>query len=458
VSPSAGVSAPVDKPPPPPFEIPAGWYDDPRGGRQFRYWDGEGWTDHVVPAPPDGAGPTLTAARAKGRRRLPMWLLTGLALAGFVLALILLEDPNQSLTDPSDAADLAQDIGGSVPGMKVTEYDDGLTGHTGGLTVGRDGNFWITEQFDDKFAFFDRGKKKFTEFAVPDGTRPHNAYTGPDGNIWFTGLSDNIGVFNVKSKKATVFKKGITKGAEPHVIITDPTNSRFMWFTEFNGGRISRFDRTTHKIVEFPLGGRKLPHGIIPDPNGKAIWWCEQGPDGLGRLDLSKGPINSQQDFKRHYKEFLGLPRGTGPHDPLFGPDGNIYTTLQDSNQLGRYLVKENRWETFPTGIPPFQGGTVVENRSGQSVQQATDPDSLRSFYTLANGSDGHTVFFNASVQNGIGMFDLRTNKIYILKKGITPGGGPLFVVQGPDKAIWFTEVGLTTNLPGRLGRLAIKR
>jgi hypothetical protein len=28
---------------------PAGWYQDPSGGRQLRWWDGSTWSDHVRP-------------------------------------------------------------------------------------------------------------------------------------------------------------------------------------------------------------------------------------------------------------------------------------------------------------------------------------------------------------------------------------------------------------------------
>ena len=33
--------------PPPPPTIPAGWYPDPGGSAQQRYWDGTQWTEHL---------------------------------------------------------------------------------------------------------------------------------------------------------------------------------------------------------------------------------------------------------------------------------------------------------------------------------------------------------------------------------------------------------------------------
>ncbi|HET7800186.1 MAG TPA: NINE protein [Humibacillus xanthopallidus] len=50
--------------PQPPREIPAGWYPDPEGKPQSRYWDGDSWTEQVGPLLPQAQAPAPTIAAA----------------------------------------------------------------------------------------------------------------------------------------------------------------------------------------------------------------------------------------------------------------------------------------------------------------------------------------------------------------------------------------------------------
>lgn len=45
-------SQPAPPPPPPPPSVPAGWYLDSADAVLLRYWDGEQWTEHTAPRPP----------------------------------------------------------------------------------------------------------------------------------------------------------------------------------------------------------------------------------------------------------------------------------------------------------------------------------------------------------------------------------------------------------------------
>lgn len=70
------------------MEAPAGWYPDPLGRFEFRYWDGVAWTDQAaregqtVVDPVDGppARPTAGAAPAGGTE--------GLAVVSIILSLL----------------------------------------------------------------------------------------------------------------------------------------------------------------------------------------------------------------------------------------------------------------------------------------------------------------------------------------------------------------------------------
>jgi membrane protease YdiL (CAAX protease family) len=73
---------------------PPGWYPDPTGARQRRYWDGEDWTDGVArgdqvveePLPPEGAQ-AAWEERQDRRAALPLVALP-LALAGMVAGVV----------------------------------------------------------------------------------------------------------------------------------------------------------------------------------------------------------------------------------------------------------------------------------------------------------------------------------------------------------------------------------
>jgi Protein of unknown function (DUF2510) len=58
-----GAADPYGYRPPPAHLPPAGWYTDPAGTPQERWWDGRGWTDHLRPRPAGDQGQPGSASQ-----------------------------------------------------------------------------------------------------------------------------------------------------------------------------------------------------------------------------------------------------------------------------------------------------------------------------------------------------------------------------------------------------------
>src|SRR5947209_7754317 len=64
---------------------PSGWYPDPSGAPQQRYWDGAGWTAHVPP--PAGYAPPAAPSPGYGYPPAPAPGFNGMAIASMILGL-----------------------------------------------------------------------------------------------------------------------------------------------------------------------------------------------------------------------------------------------------------------------------------------------------------------------------------------------------------------------------------
>lgn len=326
------------------------------------------------------------------------------------------------------------------PPHVITEFSNGFVGHPAATTLGPDGNFWSTMQFDQRVSVFDPRTLTATEIPIPEMTFPHGITTGPDGNIWFAGLGDAVGRINVATREVTVFRNGITPNSTPHVIITGPDGN--LYFSESAGGipsptdpfhpagdgngRIGQIDPATGTITEFSAG---LPtenylHGLTVDAEGN-IWAALQGRDQLARFNLAT----------KTFDRFASFSPGSGPIDVAHGPDGNIYATLQFANKLGQFNPQTNQVREFSTSLARLDGPSVDQ---------------------LIVGPDNQSIFFNEFLNDRIGRFDIATQEITEFNSGITPNSAPLGLVIGPDGNVWFSETVLDLTRPGRIARLEV--
>ncbi len=103
-----------------------GWYPEPSGTPQFRYWDGNQWTEHLSPIAPAPA-PVV----ARHRRGLVTAIVVGVivvALVGTAIAVALNPDhKNDTATTPATAHSIVQKVS-TIPAQVFSEVGAGRAG------------------------------------------------------------------------------------------------------------------------------------------------------------------------------------------------------------------------------------------------------------------------------------------------------------------------------------------
>ncbi len=243
---------------------------------------------------------------------------------------------------------------GSLREFPVSDPDQFLRG----ITDGPDGALWFAEEGkckNDRCSDFTDGKigrittqGRITEFPVPSTNgHPWEITHGPDGNVWFTEIGDNLhapghGHKIEGNKIGRITPQGQvtefpvpTFDSFPNHITTGPDGA--LWFTENTGNKIGRIT-TSGAITEFP----------IPTPNSRSIgitagldgnlWFTEQIGQRIGRIT----PQGLVTEFP--------LPNAGNPVDITVGPDGAQWFTEVVGQRIGR-IATDGSITEYP--LPP---------------------------------------------------------------------------------------------------------
>jgi len=173
------------------------------------------------------------------------------------------------------------------PSMKFTTGDQTGAPRRHTAVVDHQGNIWSSGRPLSKF---DVETKKYTFFTeVPD---TYGITVDKDGNVWFAEFNSrnhhSIGKVDVKTNQ-------ITKYAPPNPE-TRPRRLKIdskgmVWFGDYFGGNLTRFDPNDKTFKEFKLPGpMPTPYGIGIDHNDN-IWYASMYTDVIGKLDPKSGKV-----------------------------------------------------------------------------------------------------------------------------------------------------------------------
>lgn len=227
-----------------------------------------------------------------------------------------------------------------------------------GLTVAPDGVWYVREEHVGRIA----PNGNVIEFSVPTGYYPGDITLGPDGNLWIT-KRDDLGqdaILRVTpSGQVTAFplpaENGQTSG--PGAITVGPDGN--LWFTENYSSRIGRMT-PAGEVTEW-----RVPHrpqsAIAAGPDGN-IWFVAEGH--IGRMTPSgelkefpvkdpSGPITSGPDGRIWFGQGYGTISRITPD----GRFSKVKLPFAASDVTGLFTGPGNALWYTAVGDYPCEGG-----------------------------------------------------------------------------------------------------
>jgi virginiamycin B lyase len=199
------------------------------------------------------------------------------------------------------------------------EQSGGPRRHT--AVIDFQGNIWSSGRPLSKF---DVETKKFTFF--PDVPDTYGITVDKEGNVWFAEFNSrdhhSIGKVDVKTNKVTKWNPP-NSDTRPRRLKID--SQGMVWFGDYFGGNLTRFDPRTETFKEFKLPGpMPTPYGMGVDHNDN-IWYASMYTDVIGKLDPKTGKVI---EYPSPYGE-----RGT--RDMFEDSEGRIWYGAQPYMKVG---------------------------------------------------------------------------------------------------------------------------
>jgi len=161
---------------------------------------------------------------------------------------------------------------------------------------------------------------RLEEFAVPDGSHPHDVAPAGDGTVWYTAqATGRLGRLDPETGRTTEIPLG--GGSAPHGVIVGPDGAA--WITDGGLNAIVRVDPSTEAVRRFPLPADRPAVNLNTatfDRHG-VLWFTGQG-GVYGSVDPRGGRVR-----------VFDAPRGAGPYGITTTPDGDVwYASLAGSH------------------------------------------------------------------------------------------------------------------------------
>jgi virginiamycin B lyase len=148
-------------------------------------------------------------------------------------------------------------------------------------TFDRRGRLWFTGQ-SGIYGRLDPRSGALRLYRAPGGSGPYGIATTPAGQVWYASLAGNhIARIDLDTGKATVFRPP-TRAQGARRIWSD-SHGR-LWVSEWNAGRVARYNPKTRRWREWRLPGAAQPYAVYVDDRD-IVWLTDFGAGAIVRFD-----------------------------------------------------------------------------------------------------------------------------------------------------------------------------
>jgi len=293
---------------------------------------------------------------------------------------------------------------------KVTYYSAGISGTSVGITAGPDGNVWFTG--GGKIAKITPGGIVTAYNVTTPTSQPLGRLTsGPDGNVWFTATEKQCTRTGTPTGPPPPLPPPPPSGSPPPPPASGPS-AVAATVTEYCGQHRQIGKITPARLVTDYAGPELYLGSIAAGPDGN-VWFTQgSGPaqqEGIGKIT----PAGVVTEYP------LGGFSGRAI-EIITGPDGNLWFTQNLANRIGK-ITPAGVITTYSVGKPCLEP------------------------LGIAAGPDRNLWFVCHAAYHRIGRITTRGKVTYY-----NVSGEPGAVFAGPDRYLWFTE-----GSPNRLVRFS---
>lgn len=224
---------------------------------------------------------------------------------------------------------------------KIEEIPLGENAAPHGVIVGPDGAAWVTDGGLNAIVRVDAATKKVDVFKLPSGSTIANLNTAVfDGRgiLWFTGQNGFYGVLDPHTGGVRLY--GAPKGIGPYGIARTPAGGIF--FASLAGSYLGHIDIDSGKadVIEPPT----------PDQGARRVW--SDSRNGLWISEWNAGRIARYDSVKRTWQTWR-LPGDKGePYAIYVDEEDKVWLSDWGSNAITRFDPKKEVFEKFSLPRP----------------------------------------------------------------------------------------------------------